>query len=138
MLPKLVPDPQNLTDIQQTTFSHDVFGRFVCSTWKEVATNGGAPFDVVVIGAGMFGAYCAEKIYRLNSSKNNLRILVLDAGNFLFSTHFQNLPHMGIGSPDLTKIAPVTSNQVDPGPTSVVWGFPWHSAQKFPGLAYCL
>ena len=137
MLPKLIPDYQNPTGVQQTTFAHDVFGRFTCSTWNEVANNGGAPFDVVVIGAGMFGAYCAEKIYRLNSKKN-LRILVLDAGAFLYSTHFQNLPHMGVGFPDLTKIPPVTSNQSDPGPTNIVWGFPWHSDQVFPGLAYNL
>src|SRR3954465_4687219 len=54
-------------DVQQTTFSHDVLGRYTCSTWGEVAqqaSDGGYPFDVIVIGAGMFGGYCAEKLYR--------------------------------------------------------------------------
>jgi hypothetical protein len=48
-------------DVQQTTFSHDVLGRYICNTWDEAINNGGAPFDAVVVGAGMLGAYCAEK-----------------------------------------------------------------------------
>jgi hypothetical protein len=55
MLPVLNPDPSAFVDVQQTAFSHDVLGRWVCSTWPEVSNNGGDPFDVVVIGAGMFG-----------------------------------------------------------------------------------
>lgn len=50
--------------IQETTFSHDVLGRYICNTWDEAVNNGGAPFDAIVLGAGMFGAYCAQKIYR--------------------------------------------------------------------------
>ena len=41
--------------------------------------GGGFPFDVIVVGAGMFGAYCAEKLYRLGAY-SGLRVLVLDAG----------------------------------------------------------
>ena len=67
--------------VQDTTFSLDVLGRYVCSTWDEAVNNGGVAFDAVVIGAGMFGAYCAEKIYR----HANVRVLVLDAGSFLVS-----------------------------------------------------
>jgi choline dehydrogenase-like flavoprotein len=52
--------------------------------------DGGFPFDVVVIGAGMYGGYCAEKLYRLSAGLG-LRILVLDAGATLFATHYQNL-----------------------------------------------
>ena len=63
-------------EIQETTFTMDVMGRYICSTWDEAVNNGGVMFDVVVIGAGMFGAYCAEKLYR----NANLRVLVLDAG----------------------------------------------------------
>ena len=73
--------------VQETTFSVDVMGRFICNTWDEAVNNGGVAFDAVVIGAGMFGAYCAEKIYR----HANLRVLVLDAGSFLVSEHVQNL-----------------------------------------------
>ena len=71
--------PADRVEVQETAFSIDVPGRYVCSTWDEATNNGGVQFDVVVIGAGMFGAYCAEKIYR----NSNLRVLVLDAGSFL-------------------------------------------------------
>jgi hypothetical protein len=54
-LPALNPDAFRTTPIQQTAFSHDVIGRYVCNSWSEVAGDGGDPFDVVVIGAGMFG-----------------------------------------------------------------------------------
>jgi hypothetical protein len=42
--------------VQQTTFSIDALGRFVCSTWEEATENGGAPFSAIVVGAGMYGA----------------------------------------------------------------------------------
>src|SRR5262249_59239377 len=80
--------------VQQSAFSYDVMGRYVCNDWEEItaqAVDGGFPFDVVVIGAGMFGAYCAEQIYRRGAG-SGLRILVLEAGALLFPTHIQNLP----------------------------------------------
>src|SRR5712691_1855952 len=49
--------------VQDTTFAVDVMGRYMCNTWDEAVNNGGIAFDAVVIGAGMFGAYCAEKIW---------------------------------------------------------------------------
>ena len=64
MLPQLNADPNNQVDVQQTAFSYDVLGRWVCGSWPEVSGNGGDPFDVVVIGAGMFGGYIADKLYR--------------------------------------------------------------------------
>jgi len=133
MLPRLNADASAKVDVQETEFSHDLFGRYVCSTWDEVANNGGTPFDAVVIGAGMFGGSCAEKLYRFGESIN-LRILVLDAGAFLASTHIQNLPHIGLGAPG---DVPVPTNVSDPGTRNIVWGNPWHSNQSFPGLAYC-
>src|SRR5262249_44139083 len=54
-------------DIQRTTFSHDVLGRYACNTWGEIQQQqsaGGYHFDVIVVGAGMFGGYCAENLYR--------------------------------------------------------------------------
>src|SRR5215211_3770587 len=98
-LPRLLddPDPANRVQVQQTAFSHDVLGRYLCNDWGEVQASlqdGGYPFDVVVVGAGMFGAYCADKLYRLGATVN-LRILLLDAGGFLFATHVQNLPQLG-------------------------------------------
>jgi hypothetical protein len=117
--------------VQETTFSIDVLGRYICSTWEEATNNGGVAFDAVVIGAGMFGAYCAEKIYR----HANLRILVLEAGSFLVSEHVQNLARMGLNAAGAIQVA---SNSQDPGPRERVWGSPWRSQVPFPGLAYCL
>src|SRR5262249_41713633 len=64
-----------------------------------------------------------------------LRVLVLDAGAFLATTHLQNLPGIGLNAPGP---ATVTLNSQDPGPRNVVWGIPWHSDTGFPGLAYCI
>jgi choline dehydrogenase-like flavoprotein len=133
MLPVLNPDPSVLTDVQQTAFSHDVLGRWVCSTWPEVSNNGGDPFDVVVIGAGMFGGYIADKIYR-RAEDIALRVLVVEAGSFLLPTHVQNMPRLGLNSPTEQVVA---VNAQDPGPQNLVWGHPWHSNRAFPGLAYC-
>src|SRR5215470_10545226 len=104
MLPVLNPDPSATVDVQQTEFSHDVLGRWVCSTWQEVNNNGGDPFDVVVIGAGMFGGYIADKIYR-GGEKFGLRVLIVEAGTFLLPTHVQNLPRLGLFGPSEQVVA---------------------------------
>ncbi len=118
-------------EVQETTFTTDVMGRYICSTWDEAVNNGGVRFDAVVIGAGMFGAYCAEKLYR----NANLRVLVLDAGSFLVSEHVQNLARIGL---NVSATVQVASNSQDPGPRERVWGSPWRSQVGFPGLAYCV
>ena len=123
------------TEVQETAFSIDVLGRYICSTWDEATNNGGVAPDVVVIGAGMSGAYCAEKLYR----GSNLRVLVLDAGSFLVSQHVQNLPQIGLNA---APAIVVVSNSQDPAPGAAehqrVWGWPWRSNVAFPGLAYCI
>jgi choline dehydrogenase-like flavoprotein len=112
-------------------------GRYVCNNWDEIKSqqaNGGYPFDVVVIGAGMFGGYCAEKLYRAGTSRA-LRILVLEAGAFLLPSHIQNLPQRlggGVGGT-------VNLRTRDDGITqNIVWGMPWMSNEPFAGLAYCV
>lgn len=128
MLQRLINAPTT-TEVQETAFSLDVLGRYLCSTYDEAVNNGGFPFDAIVIGAGMFGAYTAEKIYRKGGG--NLRVLVLEAGSFLVSEHFQNLSRIG-----LNAAGPVTT---DPGvPRERVWGLPWRGNIGFPGLAYCI
>ncbi|MBD2121020.1 GMC family oxidoreductase [Trichocoleus sp. FACHB-262] len=128
-LNKLVEDNQP-TIVQETTFSHDVLGRYICNTWDEAVNNGGAPFDAIVLGAGMFGAYCAQKIYRQGAASNK-RVLVLEAGGFLVSEHVQNLARIGLNVPG--------SVPSDPGvPRETVWGLPWRGNQATPGLAYCI
>lgn len=130
-LPRLMPDGAQRVPVQETEFSLDVLGRYICSTWDEATTNGGVGFDAVVIGAGMFGAYCAEKIYRLGP---NLRVLVLDAGTLLVTEHMQNLSRIGLNA--ASPVA-VPQNASDPGVRERVWGIPWRSLVPFPGLAYC-
>lgn len=125
-LSKLIETNQ-ATAFQNTTFSIDALGRFVCSTWEEATDNGGAHFSAVVVGAGMYGAYCAAKIYREHPGK---RVLLLDAGSFLVAEHVQNLGRIGLDVP-----APIAS---DPGVArALVWGLPWRGNVEFPGLAYC-
>ena len=127
-LPKLNPGSSQV-DFQHTAFSIDALGRFVCSTWQEATSNGGPPFSAVVVGAGMYGGYCAAKIFRQSPTA---RVLVLDAGRFLVSEHVQNLANIGLNVPG--PISPAN----DPGVArELVWGLPWRGNVEFPGLAYC-
>ena len=119
-------------DVQRTTMSLDVLGRFVCNTWDEAVNNGGAPFDTIVIGSGMFGGYCADKIAR-SSGGRPLRVLVLEAGPFLIPTHVQNLPRTGLDVPP-----PVLPANDGGQPRALVWGMPWRSNAPFVGQAYCV
>ncbi|MBK6006609.1 DUF1080 domain-containing protein [Ramlibacter ginsenosidimutans] len=132
-LPRLIStsNSSDRVEVQDTRFTTDVVGRYVCSTWDEATNNGGVAFDAVVIGAGMFGAYCAEKLYR----NANQRVLVLDAGPLLVTEHVQNLSRIGLNA---AGAVPVSSNADDPGTRERVWGMPWRSKVAFPGLAYCL
>ncbi len=130
MIKRLI-DGADTAEVQETAFSTDIVGRYVCNTWDEATSNGGIAFDAIVIGAGMFGAYCAEKLYR----NSNLRVLVLEAGSFLVSEHVQNLARIGL---NVAGAAAVGSNAQDPGTRERVWGSPWRSPVAFPGLAYCV
>jgi choline dehydrogenase-like flavoprotein len=125
-------------DVQQTDLAYDVVSRYVCNNWQEITAAqgpGAYPFDVVVIGAGMFGGYCAEKLYRLGG-RAALRILMLDAGAFLLQSHIQNLPQQlggKVGGPNYLRTRDDAT-----GAQNVVWGMPWISNEAFPGLAYCI
>jgi hypothetical protein len=128
-LPNLV-DAGGSVEVQRTTLAIDAAARYVCSTWSEATGNGGAPFDAVVVGSGMYGAYCAAKIWRFGKPKKR-RVLVLEAGPFLVSEHVQNLSRIGFGVP----------GAIDPAhdplkPRELVWGLPWRGNVQFPGLAY--
>jgi choline dehydrogenase-like flavoprotein len=124
---QIVPPP----DVQHTSLGIDALSRFVCNTWEEATASGTRQFDAVVIGAGMFGGYCADKLFR-DGQVRSLKVLVLDAGGFLAPTHVQNLPNAGLNVPD-----PITPAN-DPGvPRELVWGIPWRSNVDFIGQAYC-
>src|SRR5207237_2011626 len=135
-LPELVVGPNPARDdVQQTTCSYDVLGRYICNNWQEITAAqapGAYPFDAIVIGGGMYGAYCAEKLYRSGAS-SALRILVLDAGAFLLPSHIQNLPQQlggNVGGPEyLRSRDDATCGQ------NVIWGMPWISNEKFTVLA---
>ena len=93
-LPRLIPSPTEEVEYQETSFSVDPIARNICNTWEEAMTN--PAFDVVVIGSGMFGAYCADKLFRDAKMK---RTLLLEAGGFLLAEHFQDLPNIGLQVP---------------------------------------
>jgi choline dehydrogenase-like flavoprotein len=112
---------------ENTTFTRDVFGRYVCNTFQEAldsTTGGGRPFDVIVIGGGSFGGVIAHRLFQVDSRLRQHRILVLEGGPFLIPEHVQNLPTIGDLFPEVKRV-------------------PWLSAPAspnlgFPGLAYCL
>jgi choline dehydrogenase-like flavoprotein len=126
-LPYLISSPTSNVDYQGTSFSIDAVARNVCNTWEEAITN--PVFDAVVIGSGMFGAYCADKLFRNAKAK---RTLLLEAGPFLVAEHVQDLPDIGLNVPD--PIDPAKDN----GPRELVWGLPWRGNTSFVGTSYCV
>ena len=123
-------------DVQRTSLSLDVLGRFICSTWDEATTN--PEFDVVVIGSGMYGAYCAAEIYTESArpGRTPLRVLVLEAGPFLVHEHSQNIPDLGLANPFrpvIDTFGPAARRTRD-----LVWGMGWRGNVGFPGTAYCV
>ena len=125
-LPPLRPGAGQVI-VQDTAFTTDVLGRLICNTWTEATQNGGAPFDVVVIGAGAYGAYCAAKIFR---DHPHARILLLEAGGLTVTEHTQNIGKIGLNSP------PPIPPAEDRGVRNFIWGLPWRGNTAFPGLAY--
>ena len=120
--------------VQATTFSVDALGRFICNTWDEATGRAvdevtEASFDAVVIGSGMYGAACANWLWRLGK-----RVLVLEAGPFLISEHVQNLSRIGLNIPSaVLPEAPEASTARE-----LVWGTAWRGNQITPGQAYCV
>lgn len=136
-----------------TDFTRDTVGRFVCNGLDEALQS--APrsalnpqgntrfdardFDIIVIGGGTFGSAIAEHMWFRDQSLQH-RILVLEGGPFLLTEHLQNLPLTRIDVPDKTSIKDLrdANNFGWDKPMKEVWGLPWHSNQKFPGVAYCI
>jgi ribulose 1,5-bisphosphate synthetase/thiazole synthase len=44
-----------------TSFTHDILGRYICNTFDEAKKSGA--FDVIIIGGGTFGLTLAEDIF---------------------------------------------------------------------------
>ena len=93
-----IPVGQDQPDVQDTTFAKDL-SRLICNTLPEALTN--SDFDAIVIGSGMYGAYCAAKIFRLSEKHRPtpLHVLVLEAGPFLASEHLENQPNLAVFAP---------------------------------------
>ena len=131
---------------QRTSLGLDVIPRFTCNTWEE-ATQDPNGIDVVVLGAGLFGGYCASKIYELsrdrfkgnglNDRQAALRVLVLEAGPFVVTQHTQNIPNLGLFDPGIFNPSDTSSGR-DPGTRNQVWGLGWRSNKPFVGQAYCV
>jgi hypothetical protein len=129
---------------EQTAFSLDVLGRFVCNGLDEAmrsadrtVRNDARPFDVIVLGGGTFGAALAAHMFSADSTHRH-RILVLEGGPFMLTEHLQDLPMIGLNVPGATSIAALRAIGQDRQPREQVWGLAWHSSTAFPGLAYCV
>lgn len=134
------------TKPQETDFSKDVLGRYICNGFDEAmnSTNKGLfrqdgspqsdalPFDIIIIGGGSFGPVLAQHLFEKDKSHSH-RILILEAGPLVLTEHFQNYPLLGLFPPGATEVDPKV-------PRNEIWGLPWVSDVKagFVGLAYCL
>jgi choline dehydrogenase-like flavoprotein len=128
-LPQLVCSPDKEVVYQETSFSVDAIARNICNTWEEATRN--SAFDTVVIGAGMFGVYFADRLFREAKAK---RTLLLEAGVFLIAEHFQDLPNIGLNVPDPMDPAGDTGKP----PREIVWRIPWRGNTSFVGIPYCV
>jgi choline dehydrogenase-like flavoprotein len=127
---------------EDTTFTRDVLGRYVCNTLQEARdsiTGGARPFDFIIIGGGTFGAALAEHLW-FRSTKRSERILVLEAGPFVLPEHVQNLPVLGLDPASPSSVAEYNAmpKQAQDQWRREVWGLAWNSPIKFPGLAYTI
>lgn len=151
---------------ENTSFTRDVLGRYLCNTFDEAAATDFTRFDVIVVGGGSFGAMVAEQIFGRDSppTRRRHRILVLEAGPLLLPEHIQNLPPMGLPNPHATTLEDLRNEwrrqRNDPVPALIdralldpekgleAWGLAWHAQpgpnasdpkdKRYPGLAYCL
>ncbi|MCU1246991.1 MAG: oxidoreductase [Edaphobacter sp.] len=125
---------------ESTTFTKDVLGRYTCSTWDE-ATADPTGIDVVVLGGGMYGGYCAAKVYqesrlRFGDARKALRVLVLEAGPFVLNQHTADVPDLGFFDPGGSAVN--VQSGANTGIRNEVWGVGWRSNEPFVGQAYCV
>jgi hypothetical protein len=116
---------QNTFGVQETTFTLDYMGRFLCNTLQEALDSSAVQvagkqrsFDTIVIGGGTFGAAIASSLLFADATHSR-RILILEAGPFVLPEHNQNMLYQG-ATPDFRK--------------------PWdsHPALGYPGLLFAI
>jgi choline dehydrogenase-like flavoprotein len=132
---------------QYTPFTKDVLGRYVCNGLDEALASTDSTrspnarmFDIIIVGGGSFGSVCAQHLFAQDTTHSH-RILMLEGGPLSIPKHVQNLPlFAGLNVPGASSIQDLRNQgQFGPDkPREEVWGIPWHSSAKFPGLAYCL
>jgi len=131
------------TKPQETDFSRDLLGRYVCNGLDEALASttrvDARPFDMIIVGGGTFGSALAEHIWFRDATHSH-RILVLEAGPLILPEHVQNLPVVGVGFSSATTLAKLFQlSAADRDAWRMdVWGLPWDSNLDFPGLAYAI
>ena len=60
-------------------------------------TGAGTEFDIVIVGSGMGGGVLADALADRNNDEPKKRILVLEAGSFLYPTHVYNCSRLPNG-----------------------------------------
>src|SRR6516225_8427480 len=104
---------------EDTSFTHDILGRYVCNTFDEAKKSG--TFDIIIIGGGTFGLTVAQDLFERSRplgaaiKPNNYRILVLEGGPFTLPEHVQDLPSMALGSPNPVQADQMTLLDTPPG-----------------------
>ena len=142
----------------QTQFTRDVMGRYVCNTFAEALASG--PFDVIIIGGGTFGLSLAPRTCISGAARAAISRKISVSWfskpvRTSLTEHVQDLPNFQIDSPGVVQgdgpgvvpnvgtPLPTTLDQLmqqglDRQPLFEVWGLPWRSSLAFGGLVYAL
>lgn len=105
-------------DINSTNRPNDLPLNLFADSWENAVS--GIPYDAIFVGGGMYSLYTAEKTHKMDKS-GRLRILVLEAGNFICGTHYSN-----------GQLAPFLKNQSIAD--LMQWDKTWVGNSYAPGL----
>src|SRR5262249_29097747 len=87
---------------QNTPFTLDTMGRFLCNTlaeardrFNEVLYGHSHPFEVIFVGGGTFGSVLAERLWAFDPT-NTRKFFIWGGGPFVIPELFKNMP---LGAP---------------------------------------